>query len=206
MESTQNPHFIGIGGIGISSLAKYHLAKGKGVSGSDLSSSSLTKELEKLGAEVFIGKHKKTNVPVRADKIIHTSALALQNPEIEEALSRGLPTQSYAEALGELTKDYKTITISGAHGKSTTTALSALVLEQGGFDPTVIVGTKLKEFGNSNFRAGQSPYLVLEADEWNKSFLNYHPFAAIVTNIDVEHLDTYKNIEEIEKAFVEYLG
>ena len=206
MDSPQNTHFVGIGGIGVSALAKYHLSKGKVVSGSDISPSSLTKELENLGAKVFIGKHKKTNVPVKASKVIYTSALSLENPEVKEAMSRGLNTQSYAQALGELTKDYKTITISGAHGKSTTTALSALVLEQGGFDPTVIVGTKLKEFGNSNFRAGQSPYLVLEADEWNKSFLNYHPTVAIVTNIDTEHLDTYKNIAEIEKTFTEYLG
>ena len=206
MDSPQNTHFVGIGGIGVSALAKYHLSKGKMVSGSDISPSSLTKELENLGAKVFIGKHKKTNVPVKASKVIYTSALSLENPEVKEAMSRGLNTQSYAQALGELTKDYKTITISGAHGKSTTTALSALVLEQGGFDPTVIVGTKLKEFGNSNFRAGQSPYLVLEADEWNKSFLNYHPTVAIVTNIDTEHLDTYKNIAEIEKTFTEYLG
>ncbi len=206
MDSSEITHFIGIGGIGVSALAKYHISKGKKVSGSDISSSLLTKELEKLGAEVFIGKHKKTNVPAKTNKVIYTSALASKNPEVKEALGRGLKTQSYAEALGELTKDYKTITISGAHGKSTTTALAALVLEQGGFDPTVIVGTKLNEFGNSNFRAGLGPYLVLEADEWNKSFLNYHPAVAIVTNIDAEHLDTYKNVEEVEETFAEYLG
>lgn len=205
MDSSEVTHFIGIGGIGVSALAKYHLSKGKKVSGSDISSSSLTKELESLGAKVFIGKHKKTNVPEKTKKVIYTAAVSKENPEFTEAVSRKIKTQSYAEALGELTKNYKTITISGAHGKSTTTALSALVLEEGCFDPTVIIGTKLKEFGNSNFRAGKSPYLVLEADEWNKSFLNYHPLVAVVTNIDAEHLDTYKNINNVESAFTSYL-
>lgn len=202
----QMVYFIGISGIGVSSLAQYHLAKGTEVSGSDLSSSSITKELERLGAKIIIGEHKKNNLPEEARHVIYTSATSKENPELKEALGRRLKIQSYAEALGDMTKDYRTITVSGAHGKSTTTALAALILEGGGFDPTVIIGTKLKEFGNSNFRAGQSPYLLLEADEWNKSFLNYRPWTAIVTNIDAEHLDTYKNVKEVEKTFAKYLA
>ncbi len=107
--------------------------------------------------------------------------------------------------MGELTKKYKTIAVSGAHGKSTTTALTALILEEGYFDPTVIIGTKVKEFGGSNFRKGSGAYLVLEADEWNKSLLNYSPHIAVVTNIDTDHLDTYKNVGAVEKTFREFL-
>lgn len=206
MNSPEITHFIGIGGIGVSALAKYHISRGANTSGSDLSASSLTEELEGLGTKIFIGKHKKANLPAEAKKVIYSSAASKENPELKEAFRRGLKTRSYAEALGELTKSYKTITVSGAHGKSTTTALAALVLEEGQFDPTVIVGTKLNEFGDSNFRAGQGSYLLLEADEWNKSFLNYHPQAAIVTNIDAEHLDTYKNVEEVEDTFARFLS
>lgn len=198
-------HFIGIGGIGVSALAKYHLARGARISGSDLASSEITEELGKLGAKVSIGKHSKVNVPQDTERVIYTAAVPQKNPEFREALRRKLPTHSYAEAVGEITKRYQTITVSGAHGKSTTTALIGLILTEGYFDPTVIVGTKLKEFGNSNFRRGFGSHLVLEADEWNKTFLNYSPKIAVVTNVDAEHLDTYGTVEDMEKTFAEYL-
>ena len=114
--------------------------------------------------------------------------------------------QTYAEAVGDLTRQFKTITISGSHGKSTTTAMAALVLEDGWCDPMVIIGTKMSEYGGSNFRHGRGGHLVLEADEWNKSFLHYSPEIAAITNIDAEHLDTYKTAAGVEKAFAEYLG
>lgn len=198
-------HFIGIGGIGTSALAKYYLSGGHAISGSDLASSEITDELEKLGVAVKIGKHKKTNLLKKVDLVVYTAAIAENNIELEEAKKRKIIIKSYAEAIGDITKNYKTIAISGAHGKSTTTALSALVLEEGYFDPTVIVGTKVREFGDTNFRRGYGSYFVLEADEWNKSFLNYFPQIAIITNIDVEHLDTYKTAEAVENTFVEYL-
>lgn len=198
-------HFIGIGGIGVSALAKYHLQKKDTVSGSDLVFSEIIKELEALGAKIITGKHSKKNLPPETKKVIHTAAVLAQNPELKVAREQGIRTQTYAEAIGEITRKYKTIAISGSHGKSTTTALSALVLEEGFHDPMVIAGTKIKEFGNSNFRAGKSGYFVLEADEWNKSFLNYAPHIAIVTNIDEEHLDTYKTVEEVEKTFADFL-
>jgi len=201
-----NIHFTGIGGIGASALAKYYLSQGHNVSGSDLSSSEITEELKKSGAKIFIGKHAALNLPAGTKKSVYTAAASFTNPELREAQKRKIKISSYAEAVGELTKKYKTITISGAHGKSTTTALIALILREGYCDPTVIVGTKIKEFGNSNFRKGYGPYLVLEADEWNKSFLNYHPYLAVVTNIDAEHLDTYKTIEAVEETFTEYLS
>jgi len=200
-----NIHFIGIGGIGVWALAKYYLSQGAQVSGSDLVSSEITEELAKLGAKITIGNHKKTNIPNGAAKVIYTAALDDHNPELREAKRRKLKVQSYPEAIAELTKKYTTITISGAHGKSTTTALVALILEEGYFDPTVIIGTKVKEFGDTNFRRGYGKYLVLEADEWNKSFLLYSPQIAVITNIDAEHLDTYKNVSQIEKTFQRFL-
>lgn len=199
-------HFVGIGGIGTSALAKYYLSKGTAVSGSDLAPSEITEELEQLGAAVHIGTHNADHVPDNAETVIYTAAVPKTNPELKEAKKRRLAVKSYAEAMGELTKQYETITVSGAHGKSTTTALCALALEEGYFDPMVIVGTKIKEFGNSNFRSGLGPYFVLEADEWNKSFLHYQPKIAVVTNIDAEHLDTYKTIEKVAETFEKYLA
>lgn len=198
-------HFIGIGGIGVSALAKYYLHQGATVSGSDLVSSEITNELELLGAKIAVGPHKRASIPPETNLIIYTSAILKNNPELLYAKRRKLKARSYAEVLGEITKELKTITISGSHGKSTTAALTALVLEEGYLDPTVVVGTKVKEFGNSNFRSGRGPYFVLEADEWNRSFLNYSPHIAVVTNIDAEHLDTYKNVRAVEKTFSDYL-
>lgn len=198
-------HIIGIGGIGVSALAKYHLSQGSRVSGSDLSPSEITEELTRAGVTIAIGRHKKTNIPRGVHRIIYSSAVMARNPELQDAKRRNINMESYPEALGNLTKKCNTITVSGAHGKSTTTSLLAYMFEQGHFDPTVIVGTKIKEFGNSNFRRGYGTHLILEADEWNKSFLSYHPAHAIVTNIDAEHLDTYGHIDNIKHTFEEYL-
>lgn len=204
-DKSQQIHFIGIGGIGVSALARYYRTKGHHVTGSDLQSSEITEGMSREGVALTIGKHKAAHVPFGATCIIHTAAIPHTNPELKEAIKRDIPIMTYAEAVGELTTHYRTITVSGSHGKSTTTALAGLVLEQGYYDPTVIVGTKINEFGKSNFRNGRGMYLVLEADEWNKSFLYYHPEIAIVTNIDAEHLDTYGTVEEVEKTFQEYL-
>ncbi|MDP3710468.1 MAG: UDP-N-acetylmuramate--L-alanine ligase [bacterium] len=203
-------HFVGIGGIGVSALAKYYLSTGALVSGSDLKPSEITRELEKLGAKIKIGTHNKKNIPKDTNLVIYTPAVVANNKEIEEAHKRDLTVLSYPQAVGELTWKYKTITISGTHGKSTTTAMIGLVLTEGYFDPTVIIGSKVREFGppagGSNFRKGLGHHLVLEADEWNRSLLNYHPTIAVMTNVDADHLDTYGNIESIEKTFVEYLA
>ena len=198
-------HLIGIGGIGVSALARYYLAKGNKVTGSDLQSSEITQELVQLGVPIALGAHSATHIPQEAQRIIYTAATPKSNPELKTAVKRGLEVKTYAQAVGEITQKYRTITISGSHGKSTTTALAALVLEDGYYDPVVMVGTKIKEFSNSNFRYGRGPYLVLEADEWNKSFLNYTPEIAIITNIDAEHLDTYKTLGAVKTTFQEYL-
>jgi len=199
-------HFIGIGGIGVSALVQYFISIGHEVSGSDLVSSEITKALEKKGVKVFIGKHKKENIKKDIYLVIYTSAVQKNNPELKEARRRKILTQSYAEALGELTKKYFTIAVSGSHGKSTITAMISLILIEAGLDPTVIVGTKLKEFGNTNFRLGKSQYLIIEADEHFASFLNYWPKMIVLTNIEREHLDFYKNLNNILKTYKKYVS
>jgi len=209
-------HFIGIGGIGVSALAKYYLEKGWQVSGSDLVSSEITKALKKMGAKIFIGAHQKClklKFKQLPDLVIYSPAVQSNNPEFKEAKKRKAELLSYPEALGRLTKKYFTIAVSGTHGKSTTTTMIGLLLKKAGFDPTVIVGTKVKEFASpkkngegSNCRVGKSQYLVIEADEWNASFLNYWPKIIVLTNIEREHLDYYKNLRNILKTYKEYIN
>jgi|SRR3989344_608873 len=197
-------HFIGIGGIGVSALAKFYTFNGHQVSGSDdFKQSEIVKDLKKVGARVFLN-YRASNVG-RPDLVVYSAAIKADNPERRAALKNGIESLSYAEALGRLTKEYFTIAVSGSHGKSTTTALLSLILIKAGFDPTVIVGTKLTEFKEGNFRAGQSGYLIIEADEWNRSFHNYYPRVIILTNIDKEHLDTYKSFKGIVAGFARYI-
>ena len=203
----QRIHFVGIGGIGVSSLARYFLAQKWAVSGSDASSSSETKELVRDGAKVRI-THKASNLSPKTNLVVFSQAIPADNPEILKAKRLGIPVISYPEALGELTKQYRTIAISGSHGKSTTTAITSLIFRQAGLDPTVIIGTKLKEFSGrpaspagKNFRLGKGPYLIIEADEYKDSFLNYYPEAILMTNIDREHLDHYKNFAGVKRVF-----
>ncbi|HPO68435.1 MAG TPA: UDP-N-acetylmuramate--L-alanine ligase [Candidatus Pacearchaeota archaeon] len=203
-------HFIGIGGIGVSALAQYYLSLGFKVSGSDLNSSEITELLKKKGAEIFIGPHFEKNIKEPIDMVIYSPAVKKNNPELKKAKeiqrrNSHLKILSYPQALGELTKKYFTIAISGTHGKSTTTAMTSLILEKAGFDPTVIIGTKLKEFDNSNFRLGKSKYLIIEADEWQASFLNYWPQIIVITNIEKEHLDYYKNLKQILETYKKYI-
>jgi len=198
-------HFIGIGGIGVSALAQYYLKTGHNISGSDLTSSETVKYLEKIGAKILIGHHKPSNVPKETEKVIYSPAIQENNLELKYSRKKGIEAVSYPQVLGELTKKYYTIAVSGAHGKSTTTALVGILLANAGFDPTVIVGTKVKEFNNSNCRVGKSKYLVIEADEWKASFLNYWPKIIVLTNIEKEHLDYYKDLSHIIRTFKEYL-
>jgi len=182
---------MGIGGIGVSALARYYLARGHLVTGS----SEITQALKKDGARISIGKN---IIPKDANLIIYSPAVKIQKMKI--------PALSYPEALGQLTKEYFTIAVSGTHGKTTTTAMLALILIRAGLDPTVIIGTKLKEFGNTNFRTGKSKYLLIEADEHFASFLNYWPKAIAITNIEADHLDFYKNLKNIKTAFKKFIG
>lgn len=203
-------YFIGIGGIGMSALARWFLAKKWAVFGSDSTESDIIQNLKKAGVTVKIGQ-KKGNFPPGIGLFIYNQAIPEDNPELREARKkkRNL-VLSYAEAIGFLTRYYDTCAVSGSHGKSTTASLLSLALIKGGFDPTVIVGTLVREFeGRSesgvNFRNGKSDLLVLEADEFHGSFLNYSPLHAIITNIDHEHLDWYENFSNVRSAFLEFV-
>ena len=206
-------YFIGIGGIGVSALAQYYLEKGHRVSGSDLVSSEITNSFKKLGVKIFIGKHKKENLPPNVDLVVFSPAVQKDNPEFKaskklQTTNSQLQILSYPEALGDLTKQYFTIAVSGTHGKSTTTAMIGLLLVKAGLDPSVIVGTKVKEFGpstgGSNYRVGKSKYLVIESCEHEESFLNYSPDIIVITNIEPDHLDYYKNFKNYKKAFIKF--
>ncbi len=198
-------HFIGIGGIGMSALARYYVAKGWAVSGSDMGESELVNELRREGIFIFIG-HAAKNVPRGVARVVRSAAIRMENPELREARARDYEVRSYAEALGDLTKQYVTLAVSGAHGKSTTTALLALMLIKAKLDPTVIIGTRLAEFNGSNMRMGKSRYLVIEADEYDRSFFQYAPAVVAITNVDAEHLDTYGNLLGVIAAFRQYIG
>jgi UDP-N-acetylmuramate--alanine ligase len=197
-------HLIGIGGIGVSALAQYYLSKGHQVSGSDLAASDITDFVRQKGAKIFIGNFAK-NIKKDFDLVVYSPAVKENNKELKQAKKFKIKTISYPEALAELTKEYYTIAVAGAHGKSTTTAMLGLVLEKAGLDPTVIVGTKVKEWGGSNFRAGKSKLLVIEACEYDSSFLFYSPKIIVVTNVDKEHLDYFKNFERVKKAFHDFI-
>jgi len=197
-------HFIGVGGIGVSALVQYYLSQGAQITGSDLAFSEITEFLVKKGVTVFIG-NSADHIKPGIDKVIYSPAVKPDNPEYQQAQKLGIELKSYPEALGELTGQYTTIAVSGSHGKSTTTAMIALILIKAGIDPTVIVGTKLKEFGNSNFRMGKSKYLVIEACEYDGSFLNYSPNIIVVTNVDKEHLDYFKTFANVIKEFKKFI-
>lgn len=198
-------YFVGIGGIGVSSLARWYLAQNWAVSGSDGSESIITQELRNEGVNVKIG-HKTANLPAKVDLLIHSQAISPENPELKEALRRHIPCLSYPQAIGELTRQYRTVAVAGAHGKSTTTSLVGIIAHKNKLDPTLIVGVKLKEFGGRNFRLGASDLLVLEADEYGKAFFNYTPSIAVITNIDREHLEIYNNLANIKRAFLKFLS
>lgn len=199
-------HLIGIGGIGVSALAKYFMETGHQVSGSDLVSSEITNALKKSGAKIFIGKHKAQNLPKKTQLVVFSPAVQKNNSELKMAQKQKIKCQTYPEALGELTKKYFTIAVSGTHGKSTTSSMIGLLLVKAGFDPTVIVGTKLKEFGDSNCRVGKSQYLVIEADEFKASFWNYWPQIIVLTTIEKEHMDFFKSLNHIFSVYTKYLS
>ncbi len=201
-----NIHFIGIGGIGMSALAQYFLSQKNRVSGSDIKRSEITDFLKKKGITIRIG-HKESNLRKKTDLVIYSNAVDLDNnPEIIKARKLGIKILSYAEALGELTQKFFTIAVSGAHGKSTTVSMLGLAMIEAGLSPILILGTKLAKLGNNNFHLGRSKFLVIEADEYKFAFLSYFPNILIVTNIDKEHLDIYKDLKEIIKVFGKYFN
>ena len=188
----QHVHFIGIGGIGMSGIAEILLTLGMKVSGSDLRRSSVTDRLAQMGATVYEG-HQAGHVG-DASVIVTSSAVSANNPEVLEARARKIPVIQRAEMLAELMRLKYGIAIAGMHGKTTTTSMVASVLAAGGLDPTVVVGGRVDALG-SNARLGSSQYLVAEADESDRSFLKLSPILAIVTNLDREHMDCYRDME-----------
>ena len=190
-------HFVGIGGIGMSGIAEVLLNLGYRVGGSDLTESETTLRLKRLGAEIFIG-HRAENLE-DADVVVTSSAVRKDNPEVLAAHDRIIPVIPRAEMLAELMRMKYGVAVAGTHGKTTTTSMIATVLAHGGLDPTAVIGGKLNIFG-SNAKLGQGDLLVAEADESDGSFLKLSPTIAVVTNIDPEHLDHYRNLEEIQKA------
>jgi len=195
-------HFIGIGGIGMSGIAEILLTMGYAVSGSDLRGSATTERLEKLGATIYIG-HAAGNAAA-SDVVVTSSAVAKDNPEVLEARARKIPVIQRAEMLAELMRLKYGIAIAGMHGKTTTTSMVAAVLAGGELDPTVVVGGRVGTMG-SNARLGTSQYLVAEADESDRSFLHLSPILAVVTNLDREHMDTYADMADVERVFVEFM-
>ncbi|MFA6521253.1 MAG: UDP-N-acetylmuramate--L-alanine ligase [Candidatus Gracilibacteria bacterium] len=203
LEKSKKIHFVGIGGIGVSALAQILLNSGKRISGSDTEESALTKHLENAGAKVLIG-HNEKNIDKNVDLVVRSLAIPDSNPEIKMAHKLKIPILTYPQAVGELTRKFYTIAICGTHGKSTITAMVSKMLIENGFDPTVIIGTKIHELGNSNFRIGKSKILVLEACEYMRAFLNYQPKIIILNNLEPDHLDYYKNFEDYMSAFDEF--
>ncbi len=198
----QHIHFVGIGGIGMSGIAEVLLNLGYQVSGSDTKETEVTRRLESLGAKISYG-HRRENLK-EADVVVTSSAIRKGNPEVEAAEERLIPVIPRAEMLAELMRMKIGIAVAGTHGKTTTTSLIATVLAAGGLDPTVVIGGRLNSIG-SNARLGQGEYLVAEADESDGSFLKLMPTIAVVTNIDPEHLDFYKGIDEIKETFLSFL-
>src|SRR6185503_11199579 len=198
----QRVHFVGIGGIGMSGIAEVLLNLGYKISGSDLKRSSVTDRLTSLGATVFEG-HRAENV-VGADVVVTSSAINPANPEVVEAGRLHVPVIQRAEMLAELMRLKYGIAIAGMHGKTTTTSMVAAVLAAGGLDPTVVVGGRVDAMG-SNARLGNSQYLVAEADESDRSFLNLSPILSVVTNIDREHMDCYRNMHDVKRAFLDFM-
>ena len=199
---SQRIHFIGIGGIGMSGIAEILLTMGYSVSGSDLKRSAVTDRLLGMGARIFEG-HAASNASA-SDVVVTSSAVAKNNPEVLEARSRKVPVIQRAEMLAELMRLKYGIAVAGMHGKTTTTSMVAAVLAGGGLDPTVVVGGRVDAMG-SNARLGSSQYLVAEADESDRSFLKLSPVLAVVTNLDREHMDCYRDMEDVEGAFVEFM-
>jgi UDP-N-acetylmuramate--alanine ligase len=199
----QQIHFIGIGGIGMSGIAEVLLNLGYRVSGSDMKRSAITDRLEKFGGKICEG-HDAANIE-GADVVVTSTAVRSDNVEVVEAVKRQIPVIPRAEMLAELMRLKYGVAVAGSHGKTTTTSMVAMVLDRGGLDPTVVVGGRLNTLG-SNAKLGSGDFMVVEADESDKSFLKLSPTLAVVTNIDREHLDFYSGLEEIRDYFVQFVN
>lgn len=200
---TKHIHMVGIGGIGMSGMAEILIHRGYKVSGSDGALSETTQRLEEIGATIYEG-HKAGNIE-GADVVVYTSAVkAEDNEETKAALEKRIPTIKRAEMLAELMKMKYGVGVAGTHGKTTTTTMVGLVTQAGNFDPTIIVGGKVHSFDKTNAVVGKGDVIVVEADEFDRTFLRLTPSIAIITNIEAEHLDIYDDLDDVKGAFVDY--
>ena len=201
--SIKKLHFVGIGGIGMSGLAEILIDQGFHITGSDRAASENTERLRSLGAKICIG-HDPHNVEKDVDVLVYSSAVSLDNVEVVEAQKRNIPVIRRAEMLAEVMRLKYGIGIAGTHGKTTTTSMISLVLMEGGVDPTVIVGGRLHGLAGSNARMGKGEFIVVEADEYDRSFLSITPTIAVLTSLETDHLDCYRDLEDIKLAFVQF--
>jgi len=197
-------HFIGIGGIGMSALAGIAVKSGYIVSGSDIEDSYNIKHLRNLGVKIYIG-HKRSNLDPKTDLIIITSSISKDNPEVLKARQLKIAMKDRGEYLGKLMKNKRSVAVAGTHGKTTISSMISVILDKAGMDPTVAVGGLIKEFGNQNWIKGKSDLIVVEACEYKSSFLKLKPSIAVISNIEKEHLDYFKNIDKIIYAFKNFL-
>jgi UDP-N-acetylmuramate--alanine ligase len=201
--SIKKIHFVGIGGIGMSGMAEILLAEGFTITGSDRAESDNTERLTSLGLKVFIG-HKAANIDTDVNVVVYSSAVPPDNPELVEAARRNIPVIRRAEMLAEIMRLKYGIGIAGTHGKTTTTTMTGLVLMEGGIDPTVIVGGRVNLLARSNIRLGKGEFIVVEADEYDRTFLSLTPTIAVLTTLETDHLDCYRDLEDIKAAFVQF--
>jgi UDP-N-acetylmuramate--alanine ligase len=196
-------HFIGIGGIGLSAIARLMKERGKDVNGSDLSRSLVVEGLEKIGIKIHIGQSEK-NIDKNVDLTIHTTAVSKENPELKKARELGIKTITYPESLGIIFNNKFGVAVCGTHGKSSTAAMAGLLLDDAKLDPSIIVGSIVPRY-KSNLRVGRSKYFLIEACEYERAFLNYYPQIIILNNIELDHTDYYKDIKDFRSAFKEFI-
>ncbi len=201
--SIKKIHFVGIGGIGMSGIAEILLDQGFTITGSDRQLSEVTDRLSQLGATIYEG-HDPSNVASDVDVLVYSSAVPPDNPELLEAQRRKIPVIRRAEMLAEVMRLKYGIGIAGTHGKTTTTSMVSLILMEGGLDPTAIVGGKLSGLGGTNARLGHGEFIVVEADEYDRSFLSITPTIAVLTTLETDHLDCYRDLEDIKSAFIQF--
>ena len=199
---TKHIHFIGIGGIGMSGMAELLFRLGYNISGSDNQKSDRTNHLAKIGIKISI-KHNKKNVK-NCDVVVYSSAIDSDNEEIKEAEKKNIPVIRRAELLGELLKVKKiSIAVSGTHGKTTTSSILGTILSEAKLDPTLVIGGIVNKF-NTNAISGNGDIILVEADEFDRTFLSLQPTLSIINNLDLEHLDCYENLRDLQDAFTEF--
>ncbi|MBD3156911.1 UDP-N-acetylmuramate--L-alanine ligase [Candidatus Peregrinibacteria bacterium] len=204
MKAGKHIHCIGIGGIGLSGLAQILHEQGHVVSGSDMNDSHLLQTMQKKGITIYVG-HDTAHIENSPDLVIVSSAIPETNPELSYARKHDIEIMTFSEAIGEYTEDSYTIAVCGTHGKTTVTSMAALVMVAGKKDPTVVVGSQVKQLDNNNYRQGDGDIFLVEACEYKRNFLRYNPNIIILTNLEAEHLDYYKDLEDYKSAFKEFI-